>query len=130
MHMKYNLCRNNNPYSVQNDMPQAERLTAVLDAICTTSTRSRCLTLTFTLAPYSADDTEIIVPISADISEAALVSFAVTGSALLTTVGLGFSCPSGSTCWASFTFLFFNDRSFPIGPGLCSLFSTGLKSGS
>lgn len=80
--------------------------------------------------PYSGADTEIIAPISADISETALVSFAVPGSVLLTAAGLGFSCPSGSTCWASFTFLFFNDRSFPMGPGLCSLFSTRLKSGS
>ena len=55
------------------------------------------------------DETEIIVPISVDISETALVSFVVTGSVLLTVAGLGFSCPSGSTCWASFTFLFFND---------------------
>jgi len=76
------------------------------------------------------DDTEIIAPISVDISATALVSFVVTGSVLLTVAGLGFSCPSGSPCWASFTFLFFNERSFPIGPGLCSLFSTGLKSGS
>lgn len=80
--------------------------------------------------PYSEDDTEIIVPISGDISGTTLVSFVVTGSVLLTGAGFGFSCPSGSACWASFTFLFFNDRSFPIGPGLCSLFSTGLKSGS
>jgi hypothetical protein len=86
--------------------------------------------LTFALVPYSAEDTEIIVPISADISETALVSFVVTGSALLTVAGLGFSCPSGSTCWASFTFLFFNERSFPMGPGLYSLFSTRLRSGS
>lgn len=85
---------------------------------------------TFAFVPYSADDTEIMVPISVDISETALVSFVVEGSVLLMVAELGFSCPSGSPCWASFTFLFFNERSFPIGPGLCSLFSTGLKSGS
>ena len=84
----------------------------------------------FVLVPNSGADTDIIVPISVLSSLAALVSFAVTGSGLLTEVGDDFSCPSGSPCWASFTFLFFKERSFPIGPGLYSLFSTGLKSGS
>lgn len=100
------------------------------DMVCTTGTRGPCAPPTFPSAPYSADDTEIMAPISVDISATALLSFVVTGSVLLTAAGLGFSCPSGSACWASFTFLFFNERSFPIGPGLCSLFSTGLKSGS
>lgn len=84
---------------------------------------------TFTSAPYSAGGPEIMVPRSVGISDATSVSFVATASVPLLVPGLGFSCP-GSTCWASLAFLFFNERSFPIGPGLCSLFSTGLKSGS
>lgn len=91
---------------------------------------SGSISLTFVFVPNSGADTDIIVPISVLSSLAALVSFVVTGSGLLTEVGDGFSCPSGSPCWASFTFLFFKERSLPIGPGLYSLFSTGLKSGS
>lgn len=70
----------------------------VLDTMCISGTGDLCMLLTFTLVAYSVDATEIIVPISVDISEAALVSFAVPGSTLLTAAGLGFSCPSGSTC--------------------------------